>query len=191
MFSSSPKVVKQPQATGGHDDRFLHHVVGRDPSSLRKLTSNDGMASSLGKTLRQRRKALGVSVVAAAEAAHISRITWYRLEKGEPTVSLGSMLAAAKVLGIQVSLDDGQPIDSPALAAPDEWLPLCIRLSDYPALRALAWQVGNDATTLTPREAFGLYQRNWRHVDTDSLQPNEAALIRSLKDLFAGDWPDV
>lgn len=30
MFLRSPKVVKQPQDTGGHDDRFLHHVRGRD-----------------------------------------------------------------------------------------------------------------------------------------------------------------
>ena len=160
-------------------------------SDLSDLTVDDDMASSLGKVLRQRRKALGVSVIAAAEAAHVSRVTWYRLEKGEPTVSLGTLLAAATVLGMHVKLEDGQIAGPPTPRTPGEWLPLRIRLSDYPALRALAWQVGNDATTFTPREAFGIYQRNWRHVDTDTLQANEAALIRSLKDLFGGDWPDV
>src|SRR5690606_25269023 len=114
-----------------------------------------------------------------------------RLEKDEPTVALGSLLAAAQVLGLRVKIEDGQAIEAPVPPASGDWLPLRIRLSDYPALRALAWQVGNDVATFTPREAFGLYQRNWRHVDADALQENEAALIRALKNLFDGEWPDV
>lgn len=154
-------------------------------------THTDGTAPELGQALRQRRKALGINITAAAEAARISRVTWHRLEKGEPTVALGSLLSAAQVLGMRVRIEDGRIFEPPTAPTLGDWLPLHIRLSDYPALRALAWQVGNDAVTFTPREAFGLYQRNWRHVDASALQENEAALIRALKDIFDGDWPDV
>ena len=154
-------------------------------------TTVEDTALMLGQTLRQRRKALGIPMTAAAETARISRVTWHRLEKGEPTVALGLLLAAAQVLGLRVKIEDGRAIEAPAPPASGDWLPLRIRLSDYPALRALAWQVGNDAATFTPREAFGLYQRNWRHVDADALQESEVALIRALKTLFDGQRPDV
>lgn len=42
----------------------------------------------------------------------------------------------------------------------DVALPLLIRMTDYPGLRRLAWQVGEAVDTLSPREAFGLYTRN-------------------------------
>jgi hypothetical protein len=35
--------------------------------------------------------------------------------------------------------------------------------------------------SLTPIEAFGIYDRNWRHLDQDSLHPNEMELINALK----------
>ncbi|KAF1695314.1 helix-turn-helix domain-containing protein [Pseudoxanthomonas koreensis] len=147
-------------------------------------------AKELGRALRARRKALGISMVAAAEAAGISRITWHRLEKGEPTVALGSLLAAARVLGIGLYTTDAGT--TPAQAqAPEASLPLRIRPADHPQLGRLAWQMDADATTLAPREAFGLYQRNWRHVDVAALQPGELSLIHALRETFGGDWPGV
>ena len=146
----------------------------------------------LGLALRTRRKALGISMVAAAEAAGISRVTWHRLEKGEPTVAMGSLLAAARVLGMQITVES-EAVSPIARMQPmaEGWLPLRIRLMDHPQLRRLAWQVHDDATVLTPREAFDLYQRNWRHLDTTALQPAEQALIRALRDTLGGDWSGV
>lgn len=148
-------------------------------------------AIALGQALRARRKALGISMVTAAEAAGISRVTWHRLEKGEPTVALGSVLAAAQVLGLRVAVDDVDTTPPAASHPPGECLPMRIRLGDHPQLRRLAWQVSDSATTLTPREAFGLYQRNWRHVDVAALQAAELALIHALRETFGGAWPGV
>jgi hypothetical protein len=65
-------------------------------------------------------------------------------------------------------------------------LPLKIRLDDFPALRTLAWQVGEGVDALTPREALGLYERNARHFDEASLVPHEEALLHSLRAVFDG-----
>lgn len=42
--------------------------------------------TALGNQIKQHRKALGVSATIAAEAATISRVTLYRIKKGEPYV---------------------------------------------------------------------------------------------------------
>ena len=147
-------------------------------------------ARVLGVALRARRKALKVSMTSAAESAHISRVTWHRLEHGEPTVAMGSLLAAAGVLGLRALLT---PVGEEAVPQPslDAWLPLRIPLADYPQLRALAWHVRDPTAILMPREAFDLYQRNWRHVDAAAFSAEETALIRALAIVFGGDWPGV
>ena len=44
----------------------------------------------------------------------------------------------------------------------------------------MAWHIhGLDA--LTPIEAFGIYDRNWRHLDATSLTHLEKSLIDALK----------
>jgi hypothetical protein len=53
-------------------------------------------------------------------------------------------------------------------------------------LRTLAWQVGEGADTLTPREAYGLYERNARHVEDGTLAPQDQALLRALRAVFDG-----
>ena len=149
-------------------------------------------AATLGRAIRARRKALGINTTAAAEAAGMSRVTWHRLEKGEPTVTLGSWLAAARALQMDLPLP-GEVEPSPAshVPSPGDWLPLRIRLADYPQLRRLAWQVGDATETLSPREAVGLYGRNWRHVQPELLEPNERALIEALRQAFGEDVLDV
>ena len=42
----------------------------------------------LGEQVRLQRKALRISATAAAEAAGMSRVTWHRIEKGEPSVTM-------------------------------------------------------------------------------------------------------
>lgn len=144
-------------------------------------------ATRLGLAMRARRKDLGITITAAAQAARVSRVTWHRLENGEATVALGSLLAAARVLGmdLQLKVGDVAPVvpDMPL----DAWLPLQIRLDDYPQLRELAWQVGDGAERLSPREALGLYERNWRHVRPETLEPRERALIDALRRTFGAE----
>lgn len=148
----------------------------------------DAMLQALGAQLRARRKTLGVSATAAAETAGVSRVTWYRIEKGAASVAAGAYASAAEVLGLNwVATERKQN----TMAGHEEvWLPLRIRLADYPGLKQLAWQL-QGADTLTPREALSIYARNARHLDMAALAPHERALIDALHVVFDGGEHDV
>lgn len=150
-------------------------------------------APAYAAALRTRRKSLGISMVSAAEAAGMSRASWHRLEKGEPGVAVGLLLAAAEVLGLD--LEFVTPAEAkraePASVNLDDQLPLRIRLDAYPQLRRLAWQVHDGSQVLAPHEALALYERNWRHLDRDALEPRERALIRALGTTFGVGHLDV
>jgi transcriptional regulator with XRE-family HTH domain len=138
-------------------------------------------ASALAQVLRQRRKVLGVTVRNAAAAAGMSRDTWYRMERGELTVTIAAWFNALAVVGLRF----GVGLDRPETeAAATDTIPLAIALADYPQLAALAWQMG-EKTVLTPREAFDVYERNGRHLHGAALTPQEKALIDHLRQLFA------
>lgn len=48
----------------------------------------------------------------------------------------------------------------------------------FPNLKLLCWN--RPAPFLTERDAFGIYERNWRFVDTKTMPDGERALIRRL-----------
>ncbi len=148
-------------------------------------------AVDIGKQIRTHRKALGVSATTAAEAAGMSRVTWYRIEKGATSVTLGAFLSALTVLGldlkiIQSSAHD-RDSDNPNSAAS---IPVRVALTDYPQLKQLAWQV-HGVNTLSPREALTIYERNWRHLDLEKMEPNERNLVTALRQFFTGETHDV
>ncbi len=58
-----------------------------------------------------------------------------------------------------------------------------INTADYPQLRFLCWNTRNPRE-LTPEEAFGVYELNWRHVEQENLTPREDALIEELTQKF-------
>jgi transcriptional regulator with XRE-family HTH domain len=137
--------------------------------------------AAIGARLRQRRKALKVNAVAAAEAAGMSRVTWHRIERGEPSVTMGAYLSAVAALGLEFELrDPAEPRQRAAPALPDK-----IRLADYPELRRIAWQMADD-TELTPQAALDLYERNWRHVDHQALVERERTLVQQLTRALGG-----
>ena len=145
---------------------------------------------ALGQQLRARRKALRVSSTAAAEAAGMSRVTLHRIEKGEPSVAGGAWAQAMAALGMVLqarNTEEKPPNDGnqgkPANLA--EWIPVRVRLQNYPQLKALAWQVhGTD--TLSPIEAWGIYERNARHLDMAIMSPTELALLQALRTGLGG-----
>lgn len=133
--------------------------------------------------MRRRRKELRVSAVAAAEAAGISRVTLHRIEKSEPAVTMGAYLRVLGALGLEVSALLPQEVVEPDRP---RWPPARIRLADYPGLKQLAWQVHGEQE-LTPREALGIYERNWRHLDPTALSTGEKDLIDALRLARGGD----
>ncbi len=143
--------------------------------------------AALGARIRTHRKALRVSATALAEASGMSRVSVHRIEQGEPSVTMGAYLNVLAALGMTFSATVAGDEPSEMVADDKEgWLPARVRLADYPALKQLAWQVqGMDE--LTPREAFGIYERNWRHIDEAALLPRERNLIDALRLAFGSE----
>lgn len=133
----------------------------------------------LGQQIRAHRKALRINATAVAEAAGISRVTLFRIEKGEPTVTMGAWLKVMAALGIEFGIIPPKPAAN-AGDVTEGWIPARVHLSDYPQLRQLAWQVqGTDE--LTPVEALSIYERNERHLDMADMTPQERHLIEALR----------
>jgi transcriptional regulator with XRE-family HTH domain len=110
---------------------------------------------------------------AVAMAAGISRVTLYRVEKGEGSVTWGAVWRVAAALGAQLS-----PTTPQTTAFPEK-----LRLSDYPVLLRLGWQLAPD-TELSPAEAWSLLSREWRHVDPSKLTKVDSGLIEYLEETF-------
>ncbi len=143
--------------------------------------SSTAQLLALGAQIRAQRKALRLSATVTAEAAGMSRVTLHRIEKGEPSVTMGAWCNAMAALGMV--LQAHKPSDTQTSAAQPQdrtgWIPAQVQLADYPQLRALAWQVqGTDA--LTPSEALDIYERNARHLDWQAMSADEQALLQAL-----------
>jgi transcriptional regulator with XRE-family HTH domain len=160
------------------------------PSASPTLTplGTDALVA-LGAKIKARRKALRIAAVAAAEAAGVSRVTLHRIEKGEPSVTIGAYLAACTALGLHFEVNANDQPQSATEVDHKGWIPSRVRIADYPVLQQLAWQV-HGASELTPREALGIYQRNWRHVDSAKLSPHEQDLVDGLRQALEGE-PNV
>jgi len=150
------------------------------PARSPKVTEEGArQLDALGEHIRARRKQLELSATVAAEAAGMSRITWYRIEKGEPSVTMGAWINAATAVGLTLGLAESgaEQVDLQG------WLPARIRLADYPQLEKLAWHV-RDVDTLSAREAMDIYERNQRHLDPEAMTPEESRLLDTLRQAF-------
>lgn len=161
--------------------------MGNMPARNPDVTEDTrGVLAAIGRELRSRRLALGVSAVTTAEAAGMSRVTLHRIEAGSPAVTIGAYLNAAAALGLRLTLDEAQrPRPPTRLAAPAQTAPETVRVGDFPQLRAIAWQLRAE-TELTGVEALQLYERNWRHVDQAAMSDEERALVQQLVDTHSG-----
>jgi transcriptional regulator with XRE-family HTH domain len=130
----------------------------------------------LGSRLREHRKALGVTAVACAEAAGVSRMTLHRVEAGNPSVTIGAYCNVAAALGVHLSVP---AVERPPAARRS------VVVGEYPGLRALAWQT-DAGTTISETEALNLYERGWRHLDQATLSVEERAFVQHLADTYSG-----
>jgi transcriptional regulator with XRE-family HTH domain len=134
--------------------------------------------ATLGQRIRARREEQKVTATDAAEAAGMSRVTLHRVERGEPSVTMGAYLSAMAAVGLSLQVREPE-------VAYETRLPAIVRVDDYPALKQLAWQLPG-VTELSPAQALDLYERNWRHVDREHLLPHERRLIQALIDELGG-----
>lgn len=111
----------------------------------------------------------------------MSRMTLYRIERGEPSVTMGAYMNALAALGldVEVTASDQGTARETATPAPSNAPMKTVRVGDFAQLRRLAWQLPADAQ-LTPEEAWGTYERNWRHADPAALEDNERQLLAEL-----------
>lgn len=143
---------------------------------------------ALGERLRLARRRRRLTAEQVALRAGTTRVTLRRVEAGEPGVTMGTYLKVMAALELAQDLvllarDDalGRRLQDDALARKPaaSRAPKTVRLSDYPALRDMAWNT-DPAATLTAAEAFALYERNWRYLDPDALGAKEKALVERL-----------
>jgi transcriptional regulator with XRE-family HTH domain len=152
-----------------------------------RLNVNDAAPlQALGAQMRARRKALRLSATVTAEAAGMSRVTLHRIEKGEPSVTMGAWCNALAALGMSLQATSTLEQSQRTAAQPDRtgWIPARVALADYPQLRSLAWQV-HGTNTLTPAEALDIYERNARHLDLPAMAADEQALLQALRLAFS------
>lgn len=145
----------------------------------------NALLKTLGAQIRAQRKALRLNATVTAEAAGVSRVTLHRIEKGEGSVTMGAWCNTAAALGMQLQVL--RTPDAAAAVKPEDragWIPARIALADYPQLQSLAWQV-HGTSTLTPTEAFGIYERNARHLDPQTMSAHEQALLDALRLAFS------
>ena len=141
--------------------------------------------AEIGQLIRQHRKSFKITANAAAETAGISRVTLHRIEKGEPTVSMGAYLNVMSALDLNLHLSAKGDVEFEACRNRVGQLPVRISLADYPQLKELAWHVqGVDELTLI--EAHSIYERNKRFLDIENLSDSEQALIELLGVAFEG-----
>lgn len=159
------------------------------PAKLLPLPdAENALLVALGERLRLARRRRSKTAEDVATRAGITRVTLRRVEGGEPAVMMGTYLKVMAALGLAQDLvlvgrDDayGRRLQDEQLlrkpAAPRA--PKKIRLADYPRLREIAWSTDPTAS-ITAAEAFALYERNWRHLDRDTMDPKEQNLVARL-----------
>ncbi len=149
-------------------------------------------AADVGEQIRAHRKSLKVSATTAAEAAGMSRVTWYRIEKGATSVTFGALLSALTVLGLDLQIVQaaGNNLNADHEQNNTHSIPVQIALIKYPKLKQLAWQV-HGVDTVSPREALNIYERNWRHLDIDTMEVHERNLVNALRQVLTGATSDV
>jgi transcriptional regulator with XRE-family HTH domain len=141
--------------------------------------------AALGQRIRAVRKAHKITAASAAEAAGMSRVTLHRIERGEPSVTFGAYLSVLAALGLDLAVVEPGAAAPGRAASPQHkgWIPARIRLADYPQLKRVAWQV-HGVDEVAPAEAFGLYERNARHLDTKAMDAQERELLSALRLAF-------
>ena len=133
-------------------------------------------AGDIGRHIRELRERLGVSQTDTAMAAGVSRVTLYRVERGNLSVTLGAYLNILDALGERLTADAA--VDTTPELRPGE-----VRVGDYPQLKLVTWSVRPD-TPLTRKEAHHQYVQHWDLVDAKNMTDDERMFVDGLRREF-------
>lgn len=74
-------------------------------SPSRPFPAIEKQMTALGQRLREARLRRGISTLLFAERMNVSRDTLNRLEKGDPSIAMGTYVRALRVLGVEKDID--------------------------------------------------------------------------------------
>ena len=110
---------------------------------------------------------------------------WFRPRAPSSAESWSLHLQRDRHANLKVT--SGEKADAlPPLPDRTGWIPARVRIADFPKLKELAWQI-HGTSELTPREALGIYERNWRHLDPTTLPSHERDLVDALRQGLGSD----
>lgn len=120
---------------------------------------------TLGRRLREARRACGLSLAQLSERTGLSLRFLSELERGKAGASVGRVLRVAEAVGLDLT--------TRRLPVPR------VEVARFPQLARLVWSRPG-VKQLDEDEAFALYEANWRFVDEARLTSRERALIHQL-----------
>ena len=167
-------------------DIFLYIIRNIMTKIIEKTTGNAAaQLTRIGGQIKQRRTTFKITATAASEAAGISRVTLHRIEKGEPSVSMGAYCSVLSALDLILSAVGKGHLVTQSRVDRIGWIPASIPLADYPQLKELGWHI-QGLGHLSPMEAHSIYERNRRFLEHDKLTDSECQLIDALRVAFEG-----
>jgi transcriptional regulator with XRE-family HTH domain len=84
---------------------ILSKIITMKNATMPPFPALTKQLASLGLRLRAARLRRGLGTLLFAERMHVSRDTLNRLEKGDPSIAIGTYLRALRVLGLERDLD--------------------------------------------------------------------------------------
>jgi transcriptional regulator with XRE-family HTH domain len=147
---------------------YIMFMPAQAPEVVDPLAQRD--LEALSSLVRTRRQSMKLAAQSVARAANMSRQTLNRIEHGEPSVTIGAYLNALRALGLELRVVTAERLSTTSEDA--------VRIDDYQQLKRIAWH--RQGEMLTKREAFALYERNWRHIDQSTLDLSERNFIADL-----------
>lgn len=137
----------------------------------------------LGTVLKAFRREQGINQTLLAETLGMDRRTLSKLEKGDPSISMGTAIRVWRSLGFFCELRSPTEQEAYAQELETSYLPMKIALADYPVLRRCSWQL-QESDLISPRMAFRLYQDKKSDLDKSVMSRKEQNLIGCLEQVY-------
>ena len=160
-----------------HEDRYDIDM----PKTIQDIgQSTIEFLNDIGCKVQQFRKSHNLTQAILAESLEVDRRTLAKLERGDPSISLGTAFHIFNNLGFSVTVNSTSEQEAKAEAFDKHYLPIHIKLADYPVLKRCAWQLKAE-DSVTPPVAYQLYQDKKSDFAKSNMSRKEQHLIGCLE----------